>query len=346
MNRSARRRIHRALWLVPLVTLHLVLLFPGFFAPYDFAEQNRDFPFRPPARLRFVDANGAFHLRPFVYALKVDDVSSVVQEDTSRVFPLRFFINGSRYSVLGPWNARLHLFGVESPGRLWLFGTDDFGRDLFSRILFGGRISVFAGILGAAIALLAGASLGVIAGFYGRGADAAFMRLVELFLALPWLYLLLAVRAVLPLRVRTVDAFLLLVAVTGLIGWARPARLVRGIVLSARERGFVLAARSMCASDWYILRRHILPQTYATLLTTAVLLVPQFILAEVTLSFLGLGVSEPIPSWGNLLAQLQSYRVLTSYWWMYLPAATLVMLFLLYHCASSALEKRATRVSL
>ncbi len=345
MSRGMHGRLRRALWLVPLAAVHLALLFPGFFAPYDFAEQNRDFPFVAPTRLHCVDAAGAFHLRPFVYALKTDDVSSVVQEDTSRIFPLRFFITGSRYSVLGHWHARLHLFGVERPGRLWLFGTDDFGRDVFSRMLFGGRISVCAGILGAAIALFAGASLGVLAGFYGRGTDAALMRLVELFLALPWLYLLLAVRAILPLRIRTIDAFLLLVAVTGLIGWARPARLVRGMVLSARERGFVLAARSMCASDWHILRRHILPQTYATLLTIAVLLVPQFILAEVTLSFLGLGVSEPIPSWGNLLAQLQSYRVLTSYWWMYLPAATLVMLFLLYHRASSALEKRATQVS-
>lgn len=345
MNRGMHRRLRRALWFIPLAGLHVVLFFPGFFAPYDFGEQNREFPFVAPTRLHFVDAAGAFHLRPFVYALKANDDLSAVEEDTTRSFPLRFFVAGSRYSILG-WSARLHLFGVESPGRLWLFGTDEFGRDLFSRMLFGGRISVFAGILGAAVALLAGASLGVLAGFYGRGTDAVLMRLVELFLALPWLYLLLAVRAVLPLRIRTIDAFLLLVAVTGLIGWARPARLVRGIVLSARERGFVLAARSMCASDWYILRRHILPQTYATLLTIAVLLVPQFILAEVTLSFLGLGVGEPIPSWGNLLAQLQSYRVLTSYWWMYLPAATLVVLFLLYHLASSALEKRANQVSL
>ena len=341
-----KRRFALALWLVPLLALHCVLLFPGFFGPCDYAAQNRDFPFAAPTRIHFADAAGKLYVRPFVYVLEFNERTQAYEESTERRFPIRFFLKGPRYTVLSAWTADHHLLGVDAPGHLWLFGTDDFGRDLFSRMLFGGRISVFAGILGAGIALFTGACLGVLAGFYGHSTDNALMRLVELFLALPWLYLLLAVRAVLPLRIKTIDAFLLLVAVTGLIGWARPARLIRGIVLSARERGFVLAARSMCASDWHILRRHILPQTYSTLLTIAVLLVPQFILAEVTLSFLGLGVSEPIPSWGNLIAQLQSYRVLTSYWWMYLPAAVLVALFLVYHLAASALSKSAAKVSL
>ena len=341
-----KRRFAHALWLAPLLALHFVLLFPGFFGPYDYAAQNRDFPFASPTRIHFADTEGRLHIRPFVYGLEFNERTQSYEETTRQRFPIRFFLKGSPYTVLGSWTADHHLLGVDAPAHLWLFGTDDFGRDLFSRMLFGGRISVFAGILGAGIALFTGACLGVLAGFYGHSTDNALMRLVELFLALPWLYLLLAVRAVLPLRIKTIDAFLLLVAVTGLIGWARPARLIRGIVLSARERGFVLAARSMCASDWHILRRHILPQTYSTLLTMAVLLVPQFILAEVTLSFLGLGVSEPIPSWGNLLAQLQSYRVLTSYWWMYLPAGVLVALFLVYHLAASALSKGAAKVSL
>jgi peptide/nickel transport system permease protein len=132
----------------------------------------------------------------------------------------------------------------------------------------------------------------------------------------------------------------------GLVGWARPARIVRGLVLSLRERTFVLAARAMGASDLHILRRHVVPQTVNTMLTMAALLVPQFILAEVTLSFLGLGVGEPIPSWGNLLAELQKYSVLTSYWWMYLPAIALVALFLAYHSASAALQERTAMVNL
>jgi peptide/nickel transport system permease protein len=199
--------------------------------------------------------------------------------------------------------------------------------------------------MGAAIALFAGGVLGVVSGYYGKWADALLMRLVELFLALPWLYLLFAVRAILPLRIKTTDTFLLLIGVIGLAGWARPARLVRGIVLSAKERNFVLASRAMGASNWHILRWHVLPQTYRTMLTMAALLVPQFILAEVTLSFLGLGVGEPIPSWGNLLAELQKYNVLTSYWWMYLPAVALVVLFLAYHWASEVLRDKLGQAS-
>lgn len=340
MNRAAT-------WLLlgSLLLLHASLILPGFFAPYDYTEQNRDLPFAPPTQLHFADASGKFHFRPFVYSWKSGEQPNSYEEDRSRAFPLRFFVHGPSYSVVGGWRSSLHLFGVEEPGRILLFGTDDFGRDEFTRMLFGGRISLLAGALGAAVALFVGALLGTLAGFYGKWTDAVLMRLLELFLALPWLYLLFAVRAVLPLSIRTTDAFLLLVGIMGLAGWARPARLVRGIALSARERTFVLASRAMGASDLHILRRHILPQTYPVLLTMAALLIPQFILAEVTLSFLGLGVGEPIPSWGNLLAQLQTFSVFTSYWWMSLPAVGLVLLFLAYHLLSAGLQKKFSMVS-
>jgi peptide/nickel transport system permease protein len=339
----ANRRI--AFSVVLLGAMHLFVLFPGFFAPHDYAQQNRDFPFAPPTPLHFIDGTGAFHIRPFVNALRVnEDGSGPYQEDATSAYPIHFLMTGAPYRVLGIWTSRLHLFGVDSPGQIFLFGTDDFGRDEFSRMLFGGQISLFAGMLGAAVAILVGATLGVLSGFYGGWLDALLMRGAELFLALPWLYLLFAVRAILPLRIKTTDTLLLLVAVVGFVGWARPARLVRGIVLSAKERNFAQAARAMGASDFYLLRHHILPETYGILLTTAALLVPQFILAEVTLSFLGLGVGEPMPSWGNLLAGLQNYSVLTSYWWMYLPAAALVILFLAYHWTSSAMQEKVGEV--
>jgi peptide/nickel transport system permease protein len=172
------------------------------------------------------------------------------------------------------------------------------------------------------------------------------MRTGELFVALPWLYLLFAVRAVLPLHIAGWQVFLLLVAVMGLIGWARPARLIRGVVLSAKERNFVLAARGFGASDFYLLSRHILPQASGVILTQLALLVPQYVLAEVTLSFLGLGVSEPTPSWGSLLSSLQQYYVLSSYWWMFLPAVLLVPVFLLYYAAANALQERVRSVPL
>ena len=140
----------------------------------------------------------------------------------------------------------------------------------------------------------------------------------------PWLYLLFAVRAALPLHISEWQVFLLLVAVIGLIGWARPARLIGGVVLSAKERNFVIAARGFGASDAYLLRRHVLPQTGGVVLTQMTLLIPQYVLAEVTLTFLGLGAGEPMPSWGSLLSSLQQYYVLSSYWWMCLPALLLV----------------------
>jgi peptide/nickel transport system permease protein len=335
----------RTFTLLALLGMHLVIFFPGFFAPYDFAEQHRDFPFARPTRVHFVDATGKLRLRPFVYPLvRSDDGNEFYTEDLRQACPVRLFVSGAPYQILGIWTVRLHLLGVDPPAQLFLFGTDGFGRDELSRMLYGGRISLIAGMIAAAAALAVGTLLGLLSGFYGGWLDAAVMRLAELFLALPWLYLLFAVRAVLPLSIKTTDAFLLLVGVVGLVGWARPARLVRGIVLSAKERNFVLAAKAMGASDAHVLRRHVLPETYGVLLTTAALLVPQFILAEVTLSFLGLGVGEPIPSWGNLLAELQHYSVLTSYWWMYLPALALVLLFLLYHSVSSTLQQKAAEV--
>jgi len=154
------------------------------------------------------------------------------------------------------------------------------------------------------------------------------------------------VRAALPLHISQWEVFLLLVSVMGLIGWTRPARLIRGVVLSAKQRNFVAAARGFGASDAYLLRRHVLPQTYGVLLTQLTLLIPQYVLAEVTLTFLGLGVGEPMPSWGALLSSLQQYYVLSSYWWMFLPALFLLPLFLAFYTAADALQELHKRVAL
>ena len=334
-------RLKRNILLTLFVALHIVVLFPGFFATQGYAEQNRDLPFSPPTRIHFVRPDGHFSLRPFVYGWNQAELDTNTFEiDPSQIYPLQFFTQGAPYTIVKGVNATTHLLGVSSPGHLYLFGTDDFGRDEFSRMLYGGRISILAGWIGAAIALFAGAIVGLVSGYFGGWVDSITMRLVELFMALPWLYLLFAVRAILPLRIETTDTFILLIAVVGIIGWARPARLVRSMVLSAKERNFVLAARAMGASNTHILRKHILPQVYALLLTMAAYLIPQFILAEVTLSFLGLGIGEPVPSWGTLLAELQKYNVLVNYWWMYAPGVALVALFLIYHWASSTIQQR------
>jgi peptide/nickel transport system permease protein len=326
--------------LAVLGALHLVILLAGFVAPYDPAAQNRDFPFAPPTRIHFVDAYGRAHLRPFIYSLSVrSDTVNEYEEARDKSYPVRFFIQGPAYKLAGLLPLHVHLFGVEGPAQIFLAGTDGYGRDQFSRILYGGQISLAAGLLATGISLLLGLVVGCVSGFYGRWIDESAMRLVELFLVLPWLYFLLAVRSFLPLHISPTQTFLLLVAVIGTIGWARPARLVRGIVLSAKGRKYVIASRGFGASDYYILRRHVLPHTYGVLLTQAALLVPQYVVAEVTLSFLGLGLSEPAPSWGNLLATLQQYNVLISYWWMFAPALALVIVSLGYLQLANAVHE-------
>jgi peptide/nickel transport system permease protein len=321
-----------------LAVVHLAAIGAGFLAPYAPSEQNRTLPYAPPTRLHLVDAEGRLHLRPFVYALREVERGRY-EEDRSQEAPVRFFVPGAPYTVAG-LRGRRHLFGVEEPARIFLLGTDGLGRDQLSRLLHGAQVSLLAGLLAAGLSLGLGWLLGTLAGFYGRWIDAVVMRGAELFLALPWLYLLFAVRAVLPLHVPAGRAFLMVVLVVGLVDWARPARLVRGLVLSARERNYVLAARGFGASDLYVIRRHIAPQTLPLVLTQAALLVPQYVLAEVTLSFLGLGVSEPVPSWGNMLAALQHYHVLVSCWWMWAPGLLLVPIFLAYATLAEALPGR------
>ena len=325
-----------------LVGLHFILLFAAFVAPYDPTTQDRDLPYAPPTRLHFRDAAG-FHLRPFVYAwasVAEGDQSESYKEDRSIEYPMRLLANGTSYSVLGVYTTTVHLFGVAEPGKISLLGTDSFGRDEFSRVLVGGRISVAAGIVATFITLLAGSILGMVAGYYGRWIDESLMGVTELFLSLPWLYFLLGVRAFLPLHLSTLHTFFLLTGVIGLIGWARPARLVRGLVLSSRNRNYVLAARGFGASDLYLLRRHIAPEAFGLLLTQAALLVPRYIAAEVTLSFFGLGVNEPVPSWGNMLSTLQQYNVLVSYGWLFAPAAALVVTSVLYGYLADVFHSR------
>ncbi len=326
-------------WLIALAVLHGIVAAAGFFAPYDPTEQDRERPYLPPMKIHFVDAQGHSHLRPFFYAehLRVGSFDQF-EESIDQPVPLRFFVSGVRYRLFGLLPSRMHLFGAQA-SRIYLLGTDAYGRDQFSRILYGGQISLLAGLLGAGLTLFFGTLIGATAGYYGGWRDGVLMRVAELFVALPWLYLLFALRAFLPLAVSPVQAFFLIIGVIGVVGWARPARLVRGVVLSARERDFVRAARGFGAADWYLLRRHILPETSSVVLTQAAILVPQFVLAEMTLSFLGLGVPEPVPSWGSLLASLQQYSVLVSSWWMYAPALAIVPFFLGYLGLASALQQ-------
>jgi peptide/nickel transport system permease protein len=353
MNQRRRTKFVWALWF--LIGLHVVVLLAGFFAPYSYDSQDREHPYAAPMRVHLVDAQGHWHLRPFAYGIKSREGSfSAYEEDHSKMLPLKLFAAGEPYQVLGRFHFQTHLFGVEprvgvepahaesaeSPARVYLLGADGFGRDQLSRVLYGGQVSLFAGILAATFSVVAGLFLGLVAGMFGRPLDDVIMRVGEIFIALPWLYLLISVRAFLPLQMSSIATFTLVVAVIGLVGWGRPARLVRGVVLSARERNFVLAARGFGAGRFYLMRRHILPATLGVALTQMALLVPLFMMAEVTLSFLGLGVGEPYPSWGNMLASAQQFHVISSYWWMLLPGLAPAPVFLACHALADSLQEK------
>lgn len=329
-------------WLLLLGILHGAIVCAGFFAPYDPAQQDRPHAYIAPTVLHFLDVNGHFHLRPFFYDVSPTANRTGFQADPTRPIPVKFLVKGNRYRLLAFIPCSRHLFGGDR-GPLYLLGTDGFGRDQLSRILYGGQVSLLAGLLGAGLTLLLAFLIGSVAGYYAGWRDELLMRLAEVFLCLPWLYLLLGLRAFLPLDVDPLAAFRLIVVVIAIVGWARPARLVRGVVLSAKERDFVRAARGFGASDAYLFRRHVFPEILGVLLTQAALLVPQFVLAEMTLSFLGLGVPEPIASWGNLLASLQQYTVLVSCWWMYLPALAIFPFFLGYQGLASTMQKAEAR---
>ena len=302
-----------------------------FLAPCNYETQNRAVALAPPTHIHFVDQNVRFHLRPFVYRWKPRPGSAhEYEEDRTTAVPVYFFVAGWQCNIATIIPSELHLFDTYPKGNVFLLGTDEYGRDVFSRLLYGGQISLFAGLLAAALSVTLGLIAGALAGYYGRWIDQAVMRASELFLAIPWLYLLLTVRAFLPLHMDPVGVYMLLIGIAGAIGWARPARLVRGVVLSGRHREYILAAKGFGASDPYILRMHVFPQAYSVAMTQVRLYIPQYIMAEVTLSFFGLGVSEPVPSWGNMLARLENVFILESAWWMYSPAVLLVGVLLVF----------------
>lgn len=227
------------------------------------------------------------------------------------------------------------------PGARFPLGSDGLGRDQLSRLLYGARVSLVSGTLAALAAVGVGGMLGALAGSRGPLADSLLMRLADLSMALPWTYALLAVRAALPMEMPPAATFGIMMLVLGVVGWARPARIVRGIVVSCRSADYVLAARSFGASNLYVLWNHLLPEARSALAVQFVLAVPQYLMAEATLSFLGLGFSDGYPSWGNLLASLLRLNVLTGYWWMTLPAVLFGLVLACYHAAGRGWEARA-----
>ena len=323
----------RVAWAI-LSIFTAAVLFAEFLAPYDAASQVRSTPSAPATSIHFRDEAGRFHLRPFIYNAELTDALNVTYTpDKSRGYPLGLFVEGEPYKLLGVFPSRTHLFGVLGEGddvpRVHLLGTDPLGRDRFSRLLVAAKFSLIVTPLGTLLAFVIGVLVGLLSGYAGRTVDTVIMGVTDTVLALPTLILILAARAAFPLDLPPLRAAFLLVMIFAFTGWAEIARLTRGLVRSIREREFILAARSIGLSETRILFRHIFPNAVRPLVTQATIMLPYFLLAEVALSFLGVGVQEPQPSLGNMLAAASDISQLQRSPLLLLSPAIVIFLFVI-----------------
>ncbi len=321
-----------------LLILYFFAIFADFIAPYPYDKQHRDTPYHPPTQIHFFDEKGNFHIRPFVYGYElVDPVFKIYRINKNKKYPIYFFVKGDRHYLLGFIPTDIHLFGVKE-GKIFLLGADNLGRDIFSRLLYGGRISLSIGIVGVLVSFSIGAIIGGISGYFGGKVDNILMRISEIVMSFPGFYLMLALRAVFPITLSSVQVYFLIVVILSFIGWAGLARVVRGMVLSIREQEFVIAAKSYGASSIRIITRHILPNTFSYLLIAATLAIPGYILGESALSLLGLGIQEPYASWGNMLSAARSISAIASYPWILSPGIAIFITILAFNIIGDALR--------
>lgn len=298
------------------------VFFAEFFAPYSKVRES-DFIEARPQQLHFVDQEGKFKLRPFVYGLEEEMDMELRKrfyiDDTSQQFPIHFFVHGEEYKLLGLIPTDIHLFGPD-PGNpeayMFLFGTDNLGRDLLSRIIYGGRISLLIGFTAVFVMLSLGITLGAVSGYYGGAVDMVIQRTSEFVQIFPDLPLFLALAAVIPPNWSSTNVFFGITFLWAFIRWGPIARQIRGLVLSLREREYVLAAQSFGASDRRIIFQHLVPGTMSHIIVVATLAIPGIILFETALSWLGLGLVPPTVSWGTLLNAVTGVRAIRFSPWL------------------------------
>ncbi len=325
-----------------LIILYLTALFAGFLSPYNITTQHAEYPYQPPQGIHFFHEGQFFG--PFVYQIKRerDPITFRYQykEDRSKPERIHLFARGEEYKLFGFISTDIHLFGLQN-GYFFPLGTDQLGRDLLSRMLVGSQVSLTVGLIGVFISFLIGILVGGISGYYGGWIDTVLQRVIEVLLSFPRLPILLALSTVIPPNWPSSLVYIGIVAVLAFIGWAGLARVVRGQVLAVRNRDFVQAARAVGASDLRIILRHITPNLTSYLIITATLALPGYILGESALSFLGLGVKEPMTSWGLLLKDAQNFETLNLYPWLLVPGVMIFISVLAFNFTGDALRDAA-----
>lgn len=340
-----------------LLTFYVAVFLAELTAPYDPLFSAPSASLLPPTQVYWQDQTSGKFIGPHVYPTIQGPVSLETGEreafvDFEQPSPIRFFVRGDSYRWLRfvlplptQWSfsepnfeeqvifpgisGDRHLFGTVGPGRWNILGTDEQARDQLSRLIYGGRISLSIGLVGIAISFPLGMLVGGLAGYFGGWIDAVLMRLVEVIMTIPAIYLLVALAAVLPAGLSSTQRFLLIVVITSFISWTGLARVIRGQVLSLKSQTFVTASQAMGGRSLYIIIRHILPQTATYVIISATLAVPGFIVAEAILSLIGLGIQQPDPSWGNMLSLSSDASILVLHPWLIWPPAVLIVLTVL-----------------
>lgn len=324
-----------------LLFLYLVVFMADFLAPYSTAWYDREFANASPTPIYVIDAETRQPSWPYVfrYEKKFDTEAYEYRylPAEGEKYYLQFLTTGESYKI-GPFKGNLHLFGVEAPARIALLGNDINGRDNFSRLLFGGRISLTIGFLSLFIAFPIGLVYGGISGYFGGRVDNLMMRFAEVIMSIPSLYLLISLAAILPPGLSSTQRFAMIVMILALIGWAGLSRIIRGMVLSIKNMEFVEAERAIGLQSLPIIIRHILPQTASFVIVAMTVGVPGYILAESGLSFLGLGIQQPDASWGNMLKEAQEITNLMNRPWMLMPGVLIFIAVLAFNVIGDAIR--------
>jgi len=335
-----------------LMVLSLIILaiFAEFFAPVDPTDANLQDSFIPPTRIRLIDAEGKFHLRPFIYnqivTIDPKTFEPLWEDDPEQRYDIQFMVKSWEWKILGLFPTRYHLFGVNEGGKIHLLGTEKQGRDLWGRACAAGRISLSLSLFATIVSIVVGAVVGIVSGYYGGVIDNVIQRFVEFVASFPQLPLWLALAAIIPRTWDSLQVFIIMVIIFSLLSWTLLAREVRGKVLAFRETDFILAAKEMGASDARIIFLHLFPNSISHIIVVLTLTIPQIILAEAFLSFLGIGIQEPLVSWGFLMRDAQNLQTLGTHTWIMTPVVFIIVAVLGFNFLGDGLRDAADPYSI